>query len=263
VYDTVSSSEVQKENDRVRGVKIFRTLLRPQVTGKLTIPAISTIFFNPQTKTYESNQVPALTLDVLPGPAGSVSAGAATAPGPLGNVQVIAQDIRYLKIRASLAPSPRPWPAWIWVAGFALPLMIVAGIWGYRTYQNQLLADPILARRMKANPTAMKVLRMARVARLSKDPKRFYTNIIQAINGYLADQLMLSRAGATQRELMLRLETAGLPGRERERLAKLWQEADFARFAPTEQAPEAMAEHEKEAEQLLTELIRFLSKEKS
>ncbi|MBN1594623.1 BatD family protein, partial [candidate division FCPU426 bacterium] len=79
VYETVSSSEVQKKEDAIQGVKIYRTLLRPEVSGTLSIPPIAYSYFNPRAGKFERVQVPSLALRVLPGDQ-DVSALAALAP---------------------------------------------------------------------------------------------------------------------------------------------------------------------------------------
>lgn len=268
VYETISSSEVQKQGDEVRGVKIYRTLLRPEATGVLAIPALTYSYFDPTAGRFEQIQVPSLSLNVLPGDAAPASQAAAVfAPGadgaaPAEGVKLMARDIRYLKTSLPFTPASPPLPGWLWLLGFGLPPLALAGLWGWQRWQDRLAADPRFARRLGADKSARQALRQARRARLRRDAKGFYGQLIQAVNGYLADRLGLSRSGVTQREILQLLRQRRADAVLLDELARLWEECDFARFAPWEPEPAALASHERQAESLLARLGRILSREK-
>jgi hypothetical protein len=265
VYDTISSSEVQKQEGRVRGVKTYRTLLRPEVTGNLLVPAIGYVYFDPRSEKFERVQVPELNLKVLPGDAreatvsaGTVGAAEASAP----SVKVMAKDIRYLKTQVSLDKAAKSWGPEFWLAGFGLPPVLLAVIWFWRRQQDRLAADPVYARKLTAEKSSRAALRQAHTARMHKDSPRFYSSLSQALMGYLADQMGLSRSGVTQREITQRLAKAGAEESKINQLAELLDECDFARFAPGELNETEMESHEQLAEGLLTEFSRVLGKEK-
>ncbi len=262
VYETVSSSEVQKQKGRVKGVKIYRTLIRPEVTGKLTIPPIIYNYFNPGKRRFEKLEVPSLSLEVLPGKTQPVVVGSRSTSEPVGpGVKVVAEDIRYLKTNFSLKPF-RPWPAWIWIAGFLLPPIGLGALWFWQRRQDQLASDPRYARRLKAEQSARRVLRQARTQRLRRDSKAFYASLSQALTWYLADHLGISRSGSTKREIVQKLHDIGAEEIMVEKLANLFDECDFARFAPSGRKDAEMERQEQEAEDLLVKLGRILSKER-
>jgi hypothetical protein len=269
VYETISSSEVQKQNDRVQGVKIYRTLLRPEVTGNLVIPPISYSYFSPGSGKYEKVQVPNLMLKSLA--ADGVTSGLPAAPlgqpdigltqpeGP--GVKIMSQDIRYLKLKVPVDARPFELPDLIWAIAFVLPPALLLSLWGWRRWQDKLAADPRFARKLMADQSARKILRQARQARLKQDGKAFYAALSQALSGYLADQMGLSRSGVTQREILQRLQSLGAEAGLLDQLTGLFDECDFARFAPTQRGSSEMAQHEQEAEKLMASLVRILAKE--
>jgi hypothetical protein len=265
VYDTISSTDVQKQDYRVRGVKTYRTLLRPEVTGTLTVPPIAYAYFDPKTGRYERMQVPALQLKVAPGEAqaqnfpapGLSAAPEQSAPG----VKVMAKDIRYLKLQVPLTGQTPPRPLEFWLAGFGLPALGLAGIWLWRRRQDKLAADPVYARRRAAGRSARAALHQAHLARNRKDAQGFYSALSLSLMGYLADKLGLSRSGVTQREIVRRLLLAGGEEKKVTQLTELLDECDFARFAPGDREAAAMEQHEALAESLLTEFSRMLAKE--
>lgn len=266
VYDTITSSEIQKQEGHVRGVKTFRTLLRPELTGNLTLPPISYAYFDPKQEKFEQIQVPGLNLTVTPGEAqavnttggGGVVAPEATGPG----VKVMANDIRYLKIRVPLSPTPKPWSAEVWSLGFGLPPLGFILLWLWQRHREQLAADPKYARRLAAARSARQALRYAQAALNRKDENGFYMALSQALIGYLADQMGLSRSGVTQREIIQRLEQAGAGRDKITQLTELLDECDFARFASGERGAQDMGRHQHQAENLLVEFGRILEKER-
>lgn len=266
VYDTISSSEVKKTSGRVQGVKVFRTLLRPEVTGTLTVPPLKYSYFDPRSGRYEQVAVPALSLEVGPGEGAAASPGGAVLPaGPAlsaPGVRMVSQDIRYLKTEFPVVPPPRPWPAWVWLAGFGLPPLGLLAAWAWRRHRDRLETDPVFARRLAAARNARQALSQARTARQHHRTAEFYAALSQALTGYLADQLGLSRAGVTQRELLRSLAAAGAGEPARSDLAALLEECDLARFAPGERAADDLLRHEHQAETLLTEFGNLLRKEK-
>ncbi len=261
VYETISSSEVQKKADTIQGVKIYRTLLRPEVTGTLSIPPITYSYFNPRRKKFEQVKVPSLHLKVLPGEVPTLVPVVGTLPQTTGaGVKIIAQDIRYLKTEIPLHPEAPPLPPLFWIAGFLFPPL---GLLGFRAWQKQrdrLAADPRYARKITAGRSAQRALKQASSARLRHDAKEFYAALAQALIGYLADEMGASRSGITQREILWQLHKRGAKEQLITELSELFDETDFARFAPSERESAAMAADEQKAIELLTQLGRILSK---
>lgn len=265
VYDTLSSSDVQKQNSRVQGVKIYRTLIRPEVTGELSIPSIAYSYFDPDRKKYERIQVPVLRLKVLPGGGQPFPSGVGESPEPAAasagsGVKVLAQDIRYLKSGPMLQKSGEGISGF-WIGlGFVFPALGVLALWAWRRHEDRLAADPRFARKLSAERSARQTLRQAHLARVHRDAKRFYTALSAALTGFAADSLGESRSGITQRELLAKLTERGAEAGLTQALAGLWDECDFARFAPAEREAEEMANHEQAAEALLIQLGRLLSR---
>ena len=241
VYETVSSSEVQKQGGEVKGVKIYKTLLRPEVTGKLTIPAIKYSYFDPKLKKFQKIQVPSFSLQVLPGEEKKSTSlpmftGEKNVITNNQGVKVVAEDIRYLKTKVPLKPSTYydPFPIWFWLLGFLLPPLFLGIVVWWQRYQYQLAINPKYARKITADRSAKQALRNAHKARLSKDTKEFYAALSQALMGYLADSLGTSRSGITQREIIKKLRKLGAEEKVVEQLSNLFDECDYARFAPSE-----------------------------
>jgi hypothetical protein len=263
VYETVSSSEVQKRENTIKGVKIYRTLLRPEVTGTLSIPVITYSYFNPINSKYEQVKVPPLQLKVLPGEVPEAVPMISAGRQALGaGVRVVAEDIRYLKTSVPVKPEAGPLPPIFWILGFTLPPLFLLCFWGWLRRQDRLLADPRYARRITADRSARLALKKARKACAREDAKDFYSTLAQALTGYLADKLGASRSGVTQREIIRQLHTLGVDPRLMHELTSLFNETDFTRFAPAAYNSLEMKAHLNKAEEILTQLSRVLGKER-
>jgi len=234
VYSSaLSSSDIQKQNYHVRGVKTFRTLLRPEVTGTLTVPPLAYSYFDPKTEHYEHVQIPAQHLQVGAGDAptqafpaqGFVSSPEQSAPG----VKVMANDIRYLKLQVPVTGQQKSFPQEVWIIGFVFPPIVLFLVWFWRRYKDKLDSDPVYARKIAAGRSARAALHQAHLARNHKDSKVFYASLSLSLTGYLADKLGLSRSGVTQREIIGRLIKAGAEPKKISQLTELLDECDFAR----------------------------------
>ncbi|MBN1594624.1 hypothetical protein JW933_01730 [candidate division FCPU426 bacterium] len=177
-------------------------------------------------------------------------------------MKVIARDIRYLKTALPLRPPAEPLSPVLWLMGFFFPPLVVLVLWGWRRHLDRLAADPRYARKLTASKSARQALKQARQARLRRDPKKFYGALTQAVTGYLADELGVSRSGITQREIVHRLHMLGAEKALLEQLTELFDETDYARFAAGGRELAEMGAHEKRAEVLLTQLGKILRKER-
>ncbi|MBI5202323.1 MAG: protein BatD, partial [Elusimicrobia bacterium] len=100
-YETVSSLNLSRAGDAVKGSKVFRTVLVPRVSGTLTIPAIPFAYFDPSKRAYVSAATPPLEIDVAPAAGGTSPTYVAPNSGG-GEVTTVLEDIRYVKETAGV-----------------------------------------------------------------------------------------------------------------------------------------------------------------
>ena len=67
VFDTMSSLDVKKDNDRITGKKTFTYILVPRSEGRKTLPPVGFSYFDPHTASYKHLETDAVTLNVSPG----------------------------------------------------------------------------------------------------------------------------------------------------------------------------------------------------
>lgn len=248
VYDTVSSFNLDKKNDRVQGSKVFKTVLVPRVSGDLAVPAISFSFFNPQRRAYSTVATLPLRLSVEASAAGSPAAAFDASGAVPQQLRAVSSDIRYLKTGQN--------KAWLTLfleaihgAGLfhAVPFLVFFASLALTAYRKMENSNPQGARASKAWKTASGRLSKARQA-MALDPARAAGLVSEAFSGYLADRLGVPAAGLTWRRAqeLLRLSRPQPRPELLERLRRIWEELDSHRFAPEvdgrkENLPEAVA----------------------
>jgi len=248
VYETVNSLNVSKDNYTVRGSKVFKTILKPDVSGALQIPPLALSYFNPKTDRYETARSSSLTLNVKPGPPGPVSDGGATAEG----VRVIGQDIRFIKTAARLKPRRRAFTdsgAFWFVNG--LPPFFFFGLWGWRNQRRHRTANSAEFSFRGAARRAQKTLQRADALLKTGKCAESHEQIQKALLDYLGDKLRVPAHGLTWDTV-----AAGAQGRLKDpavlsRLQNLWNELDRVRFAPSSSSDDEARGHLAEARALL------------
>jgi hypothetical protein len=256
-FDTVSSLNLDKKDDIVKGSKVFKTVLVPRVSGHVTIPPIRFDYFDPKARAYKLAESRPIELEVAPGEA-QAGGPAAAGPGPGAPraVTAVARDLRYLKTAPSRGAATRALEA-LAFAGLlnGLPFLLFFGALGFTQYRKLAESDPAGARSRAALRAAQARLRQAREA---ADPARAAAFLSEALTGYLADKLGQPASGLTlKRALELsRARAPGAPAAALDELKAAWEELDMRRFAPA-----AAGEDAASAAQRLDALLRRLDRE--
>ncbi|MBI3551420.1 MAG: protein BatD [Elusimicrobia bacterium] len=232
VYDTVTSLNLEKKDDKVQGSKVFKTVLVPRVSGDLQVPAIGFSYFDPEKRAYVRAESLPLAVKVAPSPgAPAVPAGAPPAGAAPQGVTAVSQDIRYLKGAVS-----RPFSQLLEaVAGAgpvnAAPIFAFAFCLGLAQYRKAGSSDPAGARLRGAAKAAM-----GRIEESLKSgkPGKAAALMSDALTGYLADKLGQSASGLTLRRALELLGARRPPvdAALLEGVRELWSELDMRRFAP-------------------------------
>jgi hypothetical protein len=241
LYEPLSSVNLEKKGDMVRGSKTFKILAVPRVSGELEIPSLSLSYFDPAKRSYVRAQTQALKVRVeaalhdATAPAYDYSnAAAASGQGavpPRGLTQV-AEDIRYLK------PSSPPAPMASALAAAAqagplhgLPFLFFGACVLAAWRRHSLALDPRGTRLRAAGRNA---LARSGLAAREPDSQKAAALLSEALAGYFADKLAVPASGLTQRKIQETLATRrkSLPPALIEQALSLWSEIDSLRFAP-------------------------------
>jgi hypothetical protein len=189
---------------------------------------------------------------------------------PREDVQVLSQDIRFIKVSSSslsrrgevLHTSPG------FIVLLILPLLGLAGAFVYTRQQQNAMADAVGYRTRRASKVAQRGLHAAEYLLKEKagakgEPSlnqraRFYTEVSRALSKYLGDKLNIPQADMSVDlfvdTLRRRRVDPGLIHAVRSAL----ESCDLARFAPTSLELPAMQKTYDEARRIIIELERTL-----
>ena len=257
VYDTVSSLNLDKRNDRVRGSKVFKTLLLARVSGELSISPITFSYFDPEKRSYVRAETLPIAVKAAPPAPGSAPIAGYAAPQQGGPQQLtsVTQDIRYLKTRGGKSAFALALEAVARGGALnALPFLIFAMSLGSLAYRELGAVDP-KGRRFRGAYRAARA-KIAEAARAKEAPVAVAL-LGDALSQYLADKLDQPASGLTVRQVQQLLRARRVPVSEAviEQLKTLWDELDLRRFAPAgKEAAEDLALLAQALKSLLEEL---------
>lgn len=214
----------------VSGQKIVDYLLIPRSSGMKEIPAIEFTYFNPGSRKYVTLKSPTYRINVRPGVGGEVSSNNFAKE----DVKLLSQDIRFIKLNDfNLEPKQeisfiKPW---FWLS-IILPLLAMSGAFVYKSRQDKLSGNTQLLKFQKAEKEARKRLKLAKAALDTKQTTNFYSEISFALFGYLEDKLSIQKSEFTIEGAAEKLFKKNVNETLIERVKKIAERCEFARFAP-------------------------------
>lgn len=261
VYETKARSEKKITGSVPGGTKTFEYVLRPQKSGDLQIPSIPYSIFNPEKKEYVHLKTDPIQIPVSPGTAKTplIISGPAQS-GSTSEVVEINADINYIKRGAYLSHTRIvPLIASGWFLGIqSLPVLFVLFCYLLNKRREALESNRGLARRIRAKGVAGKRLKAAARILSANDPDAFYAELASAIRGFFGDKLDREAPGLTIEALDRLLEEKDVAKEDRERIERLLETADAARYAPASHSREDMQSHYDEAVSIIQDLGKRL-----
>ena len=256
-YDANSTDKSTVEHSQVVGSRTVEQLLVPERTGEFVIPALAMETFDPVARAYKTVRTPALTVAVRVGPPAAVNGGATT--GSLATQNLLAAGgLRPIRLKLSRAStSAPPWTRpWFWPL-FALGPAAALGALAVQRTRLALAGDAEGRRVRGASRAARKRLRGAEaLLQARKGAAAFYAEVARALTQYLADKQGLAATGLTRDELSRALLERGHPEATVQRLLRLFDDCDQARFAPGAAEVAAQEDVLARGDRLLAELDR-------
>jgi BatD DUF11 like domain len=217
------------------GTKTLEWLIRPERSGKTTIPSLTLVSFDPAARRYVEAKSPEIHLEV----SGDVTAAAAGQPAgaapPGGGIDnVIAAEIRPIRARAT--PSRSVGDSFLRGPGFKLtlvtpPLAFIAfGFVG--RVRDRLSRDERRTSRRRLRSIARRRLRAAAAHRDAGRAAAFYVEIERVLRDALSEKLRVPVGGLRLEELTDLLAERGMPAAEVANLRSVLEACDEARFSP-------------------------------
>ncbi|MCH7548092.1 MAG: protein BatD [Candidatus Krumholzibacteriota bacterium] len=255
VYESGSSVEMFKKNYVVAGRKKYEFVLVPQSEGKLSIPPVRIPYFDPSTGSYDVAKSYPVPLDVRPG---TKEEGRRVMYAGGDDFEVINRDIRFIHSAPSSVTmsAARLLDNRLFLALHALPLLAVVASMFVQRRRQRLEGDVGFARSSRAMRDALRKLRAGEKSVAGGDPSAGVSALADALSGYFADKMNVSRAGLTSDSVSAFLGHKGVDAELMARTAELFAICDAARFAPGTQSGDDVARALSRAREALRRIER-------
>jgi len=252
-YDPKVKEVVNRSGRTLFASRELEYVLIPRSAGDYQIKSFDISYFDPIQKRYKSLQTPAYDVTVL---RGKNADGSVAAYVPKSEVRLLGKDIHFIKEGAlSLVPqSHRPYTSVWFLLALVLPLVGLAGAFGYRRHQDKMSSNVGYARRKMALKQASQRLKGARQLLEEKKFEEFYAEASRGVIGYVADKCNVSATGLLRDDVDRLLREQKVEDELVRDCLTYLDEADFKRFAPGKDGADGAEAFYARAEELLEKL---------
>ncbi|MEW6609157.1 MAG: BatD family protein [bacterium] len=231
VYSSGEVSSVSNSEFKICGEKEYKYILIPTSPGKHILEPIILSYFNPETKRYEMNKTPRIT--IIAKPASSFEKKMAQKQ----EVRILKKDIRYIKEPLNLTnQSSYLYQNKLFLLLQVLPVLSIVVTIFYK--RHLIRAYQRYSRLKRIKKKALKGLSRAKGQLGEKTKDEFYGTISKTILEYLGDKLNL-----LPNEITIEvLETKELNEEILNEVQNILKSCDYARYAPSTYTLENMEE---------------------
>lgn len=234
-YEPKISENLTRDGSLIRGSKTAEYLLIPRNAGERTLEPVTFTYFDLAKNAYVPLRSPRFVLTVAPGK--EMSAGGSITSKE--DVRLLGEDIRFLKLSASLERKGEvSGSSWLFAA-MAAPVLLFGASYVVRRRRERLMGNASLIRSRKAGREATKRLKSARKMLAAGNTETYHAEVARALFGYLGDRFRIPPAHLTLDAVGAALRDHGVPAEVIGSLTTCLERAEFARFAPGADSREA------------------------
>ena len=232
VYEPKSNLDIDRRG-KISGTKTFEYLIVPRVQGRKIIPPLEFTYFSPTKNKYITLTTPQYEIDVAKGD-GAVASGSGFSKE---DIKLLNEDIRYIKTSNFDLRSKsdnRLIPVWFWI-GLIVPSLVLGFVLGIQKRNQKLSSNTQLLKYRKAEKLARKRLKTAKSLISGNKSLEFYSEVSQAMNGYLEDKLNIQKSDFTLDKAIEKLKSKNINDELQQKVKEIYEKCEFARFAPASQ----------------------------
>lgn len=227
-YEPKVKDAILVKESGISGSRTYELVGIARSPGTYVIPSYTIDYFNPAKQSYASARTEPMTITVEGESAGTEGG---ILPGRR-DVDIIGEDIRYIKNENSVpAPDDNRFPT-LWVVLLLLPVAVNLALFLYRPVVSRRQGDEAGKRFRSAAGTASRRLKQAREAMNKGDRNLFYEECYKALHQFLSDRYSLGSAEISKEKLRTYLQQRGLSETLSSRWIETLERCEFARFAP-------------------------------
>lgn len=226
----------------IEGSKSFEQVIVPQSSTVQEIPALTFAFFDPAQKKFVSLKHPATPLQVKSTGTAPTPTTASASP-ETAETSVARNDIVHIKTEPGVLASlsqPLLRQGWFLLLQ-AIPLGGVVGLTLWRKRQDQLVRNPKLRRKIEVQHSIRNGLTELRQLASRDRSEEFHALLFRLMQEQIGERLDLPASAITEAVLDERLPRRGASPELIDRLHRLFQVTNQARYAPVATDAEHLA----------------------
>ena len=201
----------------------------PQEVGNFEIEGVPFVYFNPDSKKYETIDVPSTPIKVLKGNSTSVAVQQTEIENTIDDIL----HIKPIKEGSQMKEVNYHFQStYYWLAYVIVALILVGLIFVYRRH-IRLEADVEGRKLAKASKVATKRLKESKGFMDRHENDKFYASLSGAIWGYLSDKLAIPASQLTRENISSKLEAYGVSSEKIKDIVDVLDDCEMARFTPT------------------------------
>ena len=259
-FDPEVEQDISNFASGARGKKKMKYLLIPRYAGTFTIPSITFSYFNPKTEKYITEETKSFEINVAEGD-GSGSEGIATTRKSKQEVEILNEDIRYIKRDVSGLKhiGSSIFSTWVFYMGYSLPVIVLVIFLLVQNRRRKLAQNEELVRNQRANKISRKRLKTAAKHLKDNNRERFYEEILKALWGYISDKLNITFADLTRETIFNSLKKYQINQQTMDELQDVIETCEYAQYAPAGKS-EKMGELYNKTSKVIRKLENSLKK---
>ncbi|HPI39051.1 MAG TPA: BatD family protein [Ignavibacteriaceae bacterium] len=250
-------NENMNRGSTVGGTKKIEILLIPRNHGKFTIQPVEFTYFNPAKKDYVTLSSNAFNIEVEKGSAEYTSISSSSKE----EIKLLGSDIRFIKTSTGGIREKGEYfvnSLLFWLLTI-LPTVATLVFVVYRRKEDKLRGNVRLMRNLRAEKIAKSRLKTAAKFLKENAKENFYTEISQALLGYIEDKLNIPKADLTMDNAVAQLHYRGIDENLIPVITETIEKCEFIRFSPGNKGIEEMNEIYKQASSIIIELEEQLA----
>ncbi|MBE0539571.1 MAG: protein BatD [Ignavibacterium sp.] len=254
-YDPKIDEQINRSG-KISGVKKAEYLLIPRVAGTRVIPPIEFSYFDPEKKSYQTITSKSFNIAIEQGQ------NSANDFSNQQNIEQLESDIRFIKTDFSDIDKKSDillFKPGFWIASIA-PLLATFVLIGWKRKQDKLSGNQQLLRYSKAEKVARNRFKKAKKFMEQNNIELFYSEISQALFGYLEDKFHIPKSEFTLDRAADELIRRNIKPELVDKMKTNAQKCEFIRFAPGTNPSEAMTEMYNSFSAVVIDIERSIAK---
>ncbi|MGE5806357.1 MAG: BatD family protein [Ignavibacteria bacterium] len=246
---------------RISGSKTFEYLIIPRTSGRKEIPPAEFTYFDPDKKSFVTLSTSRYTINVEKGSGGESDLAGYSKE----DIKLLGEDIRYIK--TSVDDINKKSGILLNQFGFwtaaAVPLFALIGLVLFKKRNEKLSANLQLLRYQRAQKIVKSKLKKAKICMDANDQNGFYSEISQALYGYLEDKFHIPKS-----ELSLDRAVTELGKKKLEKdlimnFKRCSEKCEYIRFAPESNGIAEMEDMYSRSADIIIEIEKSLGSKKN